>query len=86
VLDLSTISKDESSAARIRELIGGRPYLRADGASVLEDYRRLVAISEKFNDIIAFLEKIGQKAAKKSTQYVQLQQSLTKLKDVLNQT
>jgi hypothetical protein len=50
VVDLSKINKDESSPTKIREFIGSRPYLRAEGTSVLEDYKRIVAISQKFND------------------------------------
>jgi hypothetical protein len=75
ITDLSTrVSGDESSPQKIRAVIGKRPYLRAEGASVLEDYRRILSISEKFNDILTLIEKAIQEGVKKSPQYVKIQE------------
>lgn len=81
VVDLSKINKDESSPTKIHEFIGDRPYLRAEGESVLEDYKHIVAISQRFNEIIEFLQKIHEENFKKSPQYVQLQEGLAKAKE-----
>jgi hypothetical protein len=86
VVDLSKISKDESSPTKIREFIGIRPYLRAEGASVLEDYKRIVTISQKFNKIVEFLQKIGEENMKQSPQYIQLQESLVKARQAAEQS
>jgi hypothetical protein len=77
VIDLdATLHRAETSAEHIREVLGNRPYLRVSGHSVIEDYRRILAVGEKFNDIVAFLSKAAQDAIKKTPQYVQLQQSI----------
>jgi len=75
VTDLSQLlDPAESDARAIRTAIGGRPYLKARGSGVIEDYRHILAIGEKFNEIVAFLAKAGQETAKKSPEYQQLQQ------------
>jgi hypothetical protein len=81
VTDLSReLSASESSPQKIRDAIGERPYLRAGGASALEDYRRIVAISEKFNEIVQFLANATKDALKKSPEYAQLQESVASAK------
>lgn len=73
VADLSTqVEPDQTSSTVIRAAIGDRPYLRAEGNSVLEDYRRIVAISEQFNEIIRFIGLATQETAKKSPAYTDL--------------
>jgi hypothetical protein len=88
VTDLSSAvqPRNESSAEKIRVAIGDRPYLRAEGSSVIEDYRRIVAISAKFNEVVAFLVKAGQETAKKSPEYAQLQQMILEARDVADQS
>lgn len=63
---------DDALPDVIRSAIGTRPYLRAEGNSVLEDYRRILAIAEKFNEIVGFIVKATQEAAKKSPAYAEL--------------
>jgi hypothetical protein len=74
VSDLSEMDHLVASAAEIRAAIGERPYLRAEGSSVIEDYRRILAISEKFNDILNFLTKAAQETARKTPAFLELQQ------------
>jgi hypothetical protein len=75
VTDLAeAVNSDESSADKIRHAIAHRPYLRAEGSSVLEDYRRILTISEKFNDLVGFIGKSGQQAVKQSPEFKQLEQ------------
>jgi hypothetical protein len=77
VTDLDVeLLRTETSPERIREILGDRPYLRASGYSVIEDYRRILAVGEKFNEIIAFLSKAAQDTMKKSPQYLELQQTI----------
>jgi hypothetical protein len=82
VTDLSgAVSRAESSAEAIRAAIGHRPYLRAEGFGVVEDYRRILAISEKFNDVASFIIRSGQETMKRSPEYKQLEELITAAKD-----
>lgn len=77
VTDLAgVVDADDASPEAIRSAMGTRPYLRAEGNSVLEDYRRILAIAEKFNDIVDFIVKASQETARKSPAYVELQQMI----------
>jgi len=77
VADLADQPSDTSSPDAIRAAIGRRPYLLAAGNSVLEDYRRILAIAEKFNEIIGFIVKASQESAKKSAPYLELMQMIS---------
>ena len=86
VTDLSSaVSSEESSPQKIRAAIGNRPYLRAGGTSVLEDYRRMLAISEKFNEFMVFFTKLSEDRLKKSPEYKQLQELLLERKSALGE-
>jgi hypothetical protein len=76
VTDLSEQPSSVNSADLIRHAIGGRPYLCAAGNSVLEDYQRILAIAEKFNEIIAFIGKASSEGLKKSPEYLQLMKQI----------
>lgn len=67
---------ETSSPASIRDAIGTRPYLRASGRSVIEDYRRIVAISGKFNEIVNFISRGTLETLKKSPEYLELREQL----------
>jgi hypothetical protein len=86
VTDLSTLPKSESSPETIRAALGDRPYLRAEGWSVIEDYRRILAISTRFNEIVGFVAKAGQETAKKSPEYQQLQQLISEAREGADRT
>ena len=73
VTDLSTPGGDVTTAEQVRSVISGRPYLRGEGDSVIEDYRRIMAISEKFNEIVGFIVKATQETARKSAAYSELE-------------
>lgn len=73
VTDLSTLGGDVTTAQAVRSSVGRRPYLRAEGDSVIEDYRRILAISERFNEIVGFIVKATQETAKKSPAYSELE-------------
>jgi hypothetical protein len=86
VADLtSEPARTESSPQKIRSVIGKRPYLRAEGASVIEDYQRMLAISEKFNDFIEFLGKLQQKNVKSSEEYIKLKHLIESTKSAAEQ-
>ena len=81
VTDLSNVEPSvQSSPEKIRAALGDRPYLRAEGWSVIEDYRRILAISSRFNEVVGFVVKAGQESAKKSPEYHQLQDLITDAK------
>jgi hypothetical protein len=81
VTDLSALEpSNQSSPEEVRAALGDRPYLRAEGWSVIEDYRRILAISSRFNEVVGFVAKAGQETAKKSPEYQQLQEFIAKAK------
>jgi hypothetical protein len=85
VSDLSSLPPQESSAEQIRASFADRPYLRAEGLSVIEDYRRILAISSRFNDIVKHIVKSGEAAIKQSSEYQLLQQQIAEAKDSASQ-
>jgi hypothetical protein len=85
VADLrESVAPEESSPIAVREAIGEHPYLRATGSSVVEDYRRILAITQKFNDVTAFLAKINEENTKKSDEYKALQKLISDALDAAN--
>jgi hypothetical protein len=87
VTDLSAVKlHDQSSPEEIRAALGDRPYLRASGWSVIEDYRHILAIALKFNDVVGFIVRAGQENAKKSPEYQQLQALITEAKGDADRT
>lgn len=74
VTDLTkALDAEESSASQIRGALCGRPYLRVAGASVIEDYRKILKITEKFNDLAAFTARPGLEKLKQSAEYTELE-------------
>lgn len=87
VTDLSGLQpRNESSPEVIRMAVGDRPYLRAEGWSVIEDYRRILAISTRFNEVLGFVVKATQETAKKSPEYQQLQQLISEARETADRT
>jgi hypothetical protein len=81
VTDLSALEpRNQSSPEGIRAALGDRPYLRAEGWSVIEDYQRILAISSRFNEVVGFVAKAGQETTKKSPEYQQLQEMIAQAK------
>jgi len=77
VADLSSIGLDAShDGSAVRSVIGNSPYLRAQGDSVIEDYRRILAISGKFNQFVDFFAKSTEQTAKASPAYLALKAKL----------
>ena len=75
VSDLAkSVAADEASAEPIRTAIGARPYLKASGTSVIEDYRRMRARTESFNGIIALVARSANESLKTTDQFKQLEQ------------
>lgn len=70
-----------SSPKEIRDAIGQSPYIIATGWSVFEDYSHLLAITEKFNDIIEF---IGYSIAKNDPNFEALSKELQAKKSEVN--
>jgi hypothetical protein len=74
IADIDTVlTPAESSAENIRAAIGEKPYIRASGWGVLEDYQRILSISENFNEIIKFIAYCGTDAMKQTPKYIELQ-------------
>ena len=51
------IEKNESNPQKIREAIGTKPYVQAEGWAVIEDYRKISKIASRFNEIIEFVKR-----------------------------
>jgi hypothetical protein len=78
VVDLMRrVSPTESDPQSIRDAIGMCPYIKAAGTSVIEDYSRILSISERFNDIVGF---VSQCAMQTSPDFLRLQNNLTSLR------
>ncbi len=66
VTDLAaSLAASEDSSEAIRLLIEKRPYLKAAGQSVIEDYRRMLCTTS-FNDIVALAARSAHESVKKS--------------------
>ena len=72
---------DETSAESIRQAIGPRPYLRASGHSVIEDYRRILAVAERFNEIVDSMSKAAQASLKATSAYQDLQKAIAEARE-----
>jgi len=82
--DLTEFSVSEpGDVESIQSHIGCRPYLKAEGRSVIEDYRRFTAISEKFNDITRFISQSSANSVKKSGPYLEALEAIQQQKDGL---
>ena len=74
VTDLAaSLAASEDSSEAIRLLIEKRPYLKAAGQSVIEDYRRMLSRTTSFNDIVALVARSAHESVKKSDEYKQVQ-------------
>jgi hypothetical protein len=69
----SRVEEETLSAENIRKSIGKKPYIIASGWSVIEDYRRILSISQKFNEITKFIARCATEAVKQSSEYQDLQ-------------
>src|SRR5258706_5020183 len=85
VVDLTqSINKEESSPDNIRSAIGQKPYIRAKGWSVLEDYKRILSITEKLPEIIDFVAHIQAENLKKIPEYAQFEQQISEKRKEVN--
>jgi hypothetical protein len=81
VSDLTADEHDNlDSPEKIREVIGGSPYIKASGWGVIEDYRRISFISENFNKLISFISECGTGAIKQSPEYAVFQEQIDELR------
>ena len=86
VADLSElVPMNESSPEAVRAALINRPYLRAEGWSVVEDYQRIESICAKVNEIVEFVARAGQDTLRKSPQYQQLQDAIRARRDAVKQ-
>lgn len=84
VVDLTTeIDKGEISPDHIREIIGNKPYVKAEGWSVIEDYQRILSITNHLNDIFGFIGQSQISTFEQSPEYLALQSQIEeKLQEV----
>jgi hypothetical protein len=84
VVDLtSSLEKDETSPDRIREVIGNKPYIKAQGWSVIEDYQRIMSIINRLNDLIGFIGQSQVETVKQNPEFVALQAQIeTKRREI----
>lgn len=71
--DLAVFSPNPTSDVNeIHDFIGKSAYLKVEGKSVIEDYRRISAISEKFNELSKFISRSAIESIKKSPEYLEI--------------
>ena len=83
---MTAVSLLEDDPQAIRNAIGMFPYIKAAGSSVIEDYRRIVSISERFNEIVGFIAECGMQGVKQSPEYIQLQELINATKAEIKST
>lgn len=77
VVDLDkAVSKDETSPEAIRLAIGEKPYIKAQGWSVIEDYKRILNIAEKFPEIVDVMFQMQLEGVKKNPEYSQVEKQI----------
>ena len=77
LLDLSdTVCPDEDSAETIRGVIGDFPYIRATGASVIEDYQRIDLIASEFKKLTDFIKRCSTLAVEQSPEFQQMKATI----------
>jgi hypothetical protein len=70
------VDSSVTSPEDIRLAIGEKPYILAEGWSVIEDYSHIRAITEVFNKIIEFISHCAESSIKQSPEYLKIQQAL----------
>jgi hypothetical protein len=86
VTDLSSLPADEWSPDVIRESLEDRPYLRAQGWSVIEDYKKMLGTMTNFNPLLEFIGKCNEQKLKTSSEYLEFENIVKSLKDEIQQT
>jgi hypothetical protein len=86
VVDLTTfVTEGDLTADRIREVIAYKPYVRANGWSVIEDYRRMASIAAKFNQIVEFVSRSALETIKASPEYENIQKLIVETREIIKQ-
>ena len=67
----------------IQSHIGQCPYIKAEGKSVIEDYRRFSTVSQQFNDIVQFISRSAVESVKESEAYLSAKDEIDKAKSSL---
>jgi len=71
-IDLNRMLPDtESSADSIREAIGAKPYVIAQGYSAIEDYHRIRALTDSFTPLAQFIATCGVQSTPEVQQLLQ---------------
>lgn len=75
VLDVSVASPED-----IRAAIGHIPYVVAQGWSVIEDYKRILHIAERFDDIAAFIGRSATENIRKNPEVQEIESAIEERK------
>lgn len=85
IIDINkTIKPDETDPQKIRETIGTKPYLQAEGWAILEDYRKISKIASRFNEITEFIKKCAIQDVCDSSEYKEIQKQIDDTKQQVN--
>ena len=81
LLDLNDVLGDKNPAEHeVRAAIaGGAPYVRAEGWTMIEDYRRITDIASNFNVLTEFLNRCATDTVKQSPEYQQLRAQIDEM-------
>jgi hypothetical protein len=75
------LKSNEISIDNIHTTIGKSPYIITTGSSVIEDYQRILSISEKFNDLSKFIGRSATENVKKSPEYLEIEKTVNEMKE-----
>ena len=85
IIDLDqTIERNEEAAEKIRETIGNIPYIKSSGQSVIEDFNRILIISQSFNDLVGFINKSIIQNFEKSESFIKLKEDIQNRKQEIS--
>ncbi len=84
LLDLSAaIDSSELSAENIRKKIGNSPYIRASGASVIEDYQRIFKIACEFKKLNEFIKQCNKETIKQTPEFQEVINEIEKQREFI---
>lgn len=75
------LTSTELSIENIHNSIGKTPYIIATGSSTIEDYQRILSISERFNELAKFVGRSAMDGVKESPEYLEIEKTINELKE-----
>lgn len=82
-VNINNAFADNPDIDSLRDSLSDIPYVQATGWSTIEDYGRIVSLSEGFNKLLEFFKQAGLNSVRKSDEYQHLQRQLKEAGQVI---